>query len=118
MNDYSFKFDVNDKTYELVVSLNVIKEIQKQYGTIQKWGELTGSQGKEVDIEALIFGYTAMLNEAIDIKNESLPKEEQQPFYNEKQVGRIITSLGLKKATNVMNNVVINSTKSDDIKNE
>ena len=58
-----------------------------------------------------------MLNEGIDIKNESLPEEEKKPFYTEKQVGRIITSLGLKDATKVMNNAIIESTKTDNPKN-
>ncbi len=117
MQDYKFNFEIDGKSYDLVISLNVLQEVQKKYGTVQKWGELTGGNETEVNIEALIFGYTAMLNEAIDIKNQDLSEEQRLPFYTEKQVGRIITSLGLRKATEVMNNAVVNGTKSDDSKN-
>lgn len=63
---------------------------------------------KEVDIKALIFGIKEMINEAIDIDNETA--SEKQPFLNERQVGRLITAMGLANATNKLNQTVIDST--------
>ena len=117
MNDYKFNFEINDKNYELVVSLNVLKEVQQKYGTVQKWGDLIGSKDHETDIDALIFGYMCMLNEAVDIKNENLAENEKQPFYTEKQVGRIMTLLGLGKAQQIITNAITESSKSDTPKN-
>ena len=38
-----------------------------------------------------------MLNEGIDIENENL--EEKRPFLSQKQVGRLITKMGIEKTT-------------------
>ena len=98
-----------------------MQEIQIKYGSIQKWGELTDGKRKkdgntddyvEVDISALIFGIKAMLNEAIDIENET--KEVKEPFLTDKQVGRLISRMGLMEATKKANDTVINSTQGDE----
>lgn len=78
--------------------------------------ETTVYEKKEVDIKALIFGIKAMLNEAIDIENDNL--EIKKPFLSEKQVGRLITSMGTESAIENLNDAVIQSTKSDELKNE
>ena len=70
MKDYKFDFEVDDKKYTLVFNLNVMEAIQKQYGSVQKWGRLTDSKKGEPNAKALIFGFTEMINEAIDIENE------------------------------------------------
>ena len=114
-------FKVNGKEYKAIFNLNVMQEIQLKYGTFKKWGELTdGSRKKdgntddyvEVDISALIFGIKAMLNEAIDIENET--KEVKEPFLTDKQVGRLISRMGLMEATKKANDTVINSTQGDE----
>ena len=71
---------------------------------------------KEVDIKALIFGIKEMLNEAIDIDNET--NNTNQPLLTDKQVGRLITAMGIANATNKLNETVIESTQDDTSKNE
>lgn len=71
---------------------------------------------KEVDIKALIFGIKEMINEAIDIDNEN--NQLNQPLLTERQVGRLITAMGIEKATSKLNETVIESTKDDTPKNE
>lgn len=71
---------------------------------------------KEVDIKALILGIKEMINEAIDIDNEN--NQLNQPLLTEKQVGRLITAMGIEKATSKLNETVIESTKDDTPKNE
>lgn len=114
-------FVVDGKEYKAIFNLNVMQEIQIKYGSIQKWGELTDGKRKkdgntddyvEVDISALIFGIKAMLNEAIDIENET--KEVKEPFLTDKQVGRLISRMGLMEATKKANDTVINSTQGDE----
>lgn len=112
MKDFESKFTVNDTEYPLVFNLNVMEEIQDEYGTMEKWGDLTdGSQG-EPNAKAVIFGFTAMINEGIDIENEK-NNAERKPL-TRRQVGRIITEYGLMKVTKLMNNTVIESTKSNE----
>ena len=121
MKEKESVFIVNGKEYKAIFNLNVMQEIQLQYGTFKKWGDLTDGKRKkddgsdeyvEVDISALIFGIKAMLNEAIDIDNEN--REVKEPYLTDKQVGRLITDMGLMEATQKVNQTVINSTQGDE----
>lgn len=112
MKDLKFNFEVEGKVYELVFNLNVMEEIQDEYGTIDKWGSLTDGVAGEPNAKALIFGLTAMMNEAIDIENEEL--EVRKPFLTKKQVGRLISKVGLKESAKKLNDAVVESTKSEE----
>lgn len=153
MKEKGTVFTVNGKEYKAIFNLNVMQSIQIEYGTFQKWGELTDGfvydedgnrvvkldekgkpitqevkdvngnvvkqdvyETREVDIKALIFGIKEMINEAIDIDNETAT--EKQPLLTEKQVGRLITAMGIANATNQLNQTVIDSTQDENSKNE
>lgn len=116
MKNYNFNLEVEGKTHELVFNLNVMEEIQEEYGTIQKWGELTDGKSGEVNVKALIYGLTAMINEAIEIKNED--KGSDEPLLTKKQVGRIVSKAGIEKSAEKLNEAIVESTKSDELKNE
>ena len=109
------KFEYKGKEIKLVFNLNVMQSIQEEYKTVDAWGKLTDGESGEVDIKALIFGLTAMINEAIDIDNDENGTNE--PFFSPKQVGRIITDVGLANATKALNQTVIDATKDDSGKN-
>lgn len=139
MNDFSSEVTYKGKKYKIVFNLNVMEAIQKEYGTLDKWGELTdgteyakrqyeretGSREGwddlkakdkakytgEPDAQAVIYGFTQMINEAIDIDNEE--NGTDNPPMTLKQVGRLITEIGLANATATLNNTVVESTKSD-----
>ena len=115
MKDYSIKFNVGEKEYSAIFNLNVMEAIQEEYGTIQKWAELTDAKSGEVNAKALTFGMTAMINEAIDIENDE--KGENKPLLTRKQVGRLISQAGLEQSANALNNAVIGATKDDEQKN-
>lgn len=110
LKDVSKKITYKDKEYTLVFNLNVMEEIQEKYGTLGKWGQLSDSKSGEPNAKAVIFGFTAMFNEGIDIDNEK-NGTNIQPL-TPKQVGRIITEVGMKEMTNVLNDTVIESTES------
>ena len=103
--------NANGKEYPIVFNLNVMEVIQEKYGTLETWGELTDGKETEIDIKALKFGVTEMINEGIDIENEEL--EIKRDFLNEKQVGRIITDIGVEKLATDVQNTVIDSTVTD-----
>lgn len=110
------KIQYKDKEYKLVFNLNVMENIQDEYGTLDKWGELTdGSESGEPDAKAVIFGFKEMINEGIDIENEE-NGTDVKPLTH-KQVGRIISEVGMVEATQAMNETVVESTK-DEGKNE
>ena len=112
MKEISKEFEYKGKTYNLVFNLNVMEVIQDKYGTLENWGKLTdGTENDgEPNAKAVIFGITAMLNEGIDIDNEENGTEEK--MLTNKQVGRMITEIGLKSSAQLMNGVVIDSTQS------
>lgn len=99
------------KDYELAFNLNVMEEIQDAYGTVEAWGELVESDA-EPKAKDIKFGFTAMLNEGIDIYNED--HEDKREFLTDKQVGRIISEVGLEEVAKMLNKTVVDSTKSDE----
>lgn len=152
MKDKEKVFEVNGKKYKAIFNLNVMQEIQNEYGTFEEWGRLTEGyvydefgerkfkldkdgnfitkkikdennnemeinvfETKEPDIKALIFGIKAMINEAIDIENETL--EVKKEFLTHKQVGRIISEMGITKATAISNEIVVDSIANENQKN-
>lgn len=110
MKDQKGTIQYKDKTYHLVFNLNVMEEIQEEYGSLEAWGGMSdGSQG-EPNAKAVKFGFMAMLNEGIDIANEENGTDEKPLTL--KQVGRMITEIGMKDVTNVLNDTVVKSTQS------
>ena len=111
MKDFNGEIQYKGRTYRLVFNLNVMEAIQEKYGSIDKWAELTDGASGEPNAKAVIYGFTEMLNEGIDIDNDE-NGAELKPL-TLKQVGRLITEVGLREATAKLNETVIESTKSE-----
>lgn len=111
MQDIIRHISFNGIDYPLAFTLNVIEKIQDKYGSYEKWGEMTDGKEQEVNIGALKFGILEMINEGIDIENES--RENKRSFLNGKQVGRLITEIGLENLTKKVQETVIESTKRE-----
>lgn len=99
--------------YELVFNLNVMEEIQEEYGTIENWSA-KAIEGDEPNIKMLKFGFKAMLNEGIEIYNED--NEEQMELLTDKQVGRIISSAGFEAIAEKISDTVVDSVKDPNTK--
>lgn len=112
MKEVSKIINYKGKDYKLVFNLNVMEVIQEEYKTINAWGELTDGKSGEVDVKALKFGFAAMLNEGIDIDNDDNGTNE--PFLTLKQVGRMLSEIGFTQVTEDMNEVVVESVKSEE----
>ena len=112
MIDTNGEIEYKGKKYSLVFDLNVMQEIQEEYGTLEKWFELTDKEGEEPNIKAIIFGFTKMINEGIEIDDEDLSINEKRKPFTLKQMGRVLDEVGLNKAIDELNNTVIESTKS------
>jgi len=111
MKDINGKIQYKDKEYTLVFNLNVMESIQEEYGSLDKWGAMTDGKAGEPNAKAVIFGFTEMINEGIDIENEENGTDIKPLTL--KQVGRLITDVGLTEATAKLNETVIESTKSE-----
>ena len=108
--------ETEKKTYPLVFNLNVMEEIQEQYGSLEKWGAMTQGDG-EPKVKDLKAGIIAMINEGIDIENEE--NNTNEPMVTPKKVGRIMTEVGIQKILEKIREITIASTKGeDDGKNE
>ena len=113
MKDYMSKLQFGDKEITIAFDLNVLETIQEQFGSLQAWSDrIEPEEGGEPDIKALLFGFTEMINEGIDIDNEN--NHTQKPFMTKKQVGRLLTQVGLENASKKIMQVVVDSTKSDE----
>lgn len=112
MQDTIKYIEADNIKYPLVFNLNVMEKIQDKYETIEKWGDLTDGKEHEVNVKALKYGITEMINEGIDIENET--SENKREFLTDKQVGRIITKLGIEKISNNVQETVIDATKIED----
>jgi hypothetical protein len=140
MKDVDGKIQYRGRAYRIAFNLNVMEAIQNEYGSVEAWGKLTdgteyakreyikqtGSEDGwddlkekdrkkyegEPDAKAVIFGFTEMINEGIDIDNEENGTNEKPLTL--KQVGRMITEIGLGSATSVMNKTVVDSAKSEE----
>ena len=112
MKDFNGEIEYKDKVYKLPFNLNVMEEIQEEYGSIDKWAELTDGANGEPNAKAVIFGFTSMINEGIDIDNEENGTDLKH--LTNKQVARIITEVGLVNAVQTLNKTVIESTQSDE----
>ena len=100
--------------FPLVFNLNVMEEIQDAYGTLDNWAKLTQGDG-EPKIKDLKHGILAMINEGIDIENENNGTKE--PFLTEKQVGRLMSEVGIATIIEKIREITIASTKGES-KNE
>lgn len=107
------EIEYNGKTYKLVFNLNVMQAIQEEYTTLDNWGSLTDGtkHENETDVKALIYGLTQMFNEGIEITNEETGASE--PLLTTKQVGRMVSALGMESITATMNSLVVDSTASE-----
>jgi hypothetical protein len=103
--------ETEKKKYPLVFNLNVMEEIQEQYGSLDKWGELTKGDG-EPKVKDLKAGIMAMINEGIDIENENNGASE--PMLTEKQVGRVMSAVGIDVIVKKIQEITIASTRNEE----
>lgn len=112
MREVSKKISYKGKDYKLVFNLNVMEVIQDEYKSLDEWGALTDGKAGEVNVKALLFGLTAMLNEGIEISNED--NNTNEPYLTHRQVGRMLTEVGIEDMTSKMNELVVDSTETED----
>ena len=103
--------ETKTEKFPLVFTLNVMESIQEKYGTIEKWSELIQHKD-EPDIKALKFFMTEAINEGIEIENEKL--NEKRKAVTSKQVGRILTEIGLSGTANKIMNTISESIQTEE----
>lgn len=112
MKDFNGELTYRDKTYKLVFNLNVMENIQEEYGSVSEWGRLTDGEDGEPNAKAVIFGFAEMINEGIDITNEE--EGTDYPPMTLKQVGRMISEIGFANANAKLNETLVASTSIEE----
>ena len=113
MKENEIFIEYKGQKYNIVFDINVVEALQNKYGSFNKWSDLIQpTDGTESNMEALKFGFCEAINEGIDIANED--REEKLDFLTLKQVGRIITDIGLKTVNEKIQDAVIESAKSEE----
>lgn len=105
-----------ENEYPIAFTLNVMEEIQDKFGSMEQWGKALTPENGEPNIKDLKWTFTQFINEGIDIENEK--QNEKRPFVTEKQVGRIITGLGMQNVSNFIFSTTRESTNTGESKNE
>ena len=103
--------ETEKKKYPLAFNLNVMEEIQEAYGSLDEWGRITKGSG-EAKVKDLKVGVLAMINEAIDMQNEE--NHTNEPLLTAKQLGRIMSEVGISKIISAIQDITIASTKGED----
>ena len=112
MKDINGEFEYKGKKYKLVFNLNVMEQIQDEFGSLDEWGKMTDGSKGEPNIKAVKFGFTAMINEAIEIENEENGTDIKLVTNN--FVGRMLTDIGLEEMASKMQETVVASTKNEE----
>jgi|GEM_PF-746989 len=87
-------FELNGTKYNLVMNFNVIEAIQEEYGDFDAITE------RFHEIKVLKFLLTAMINEAVDIHNDT--HEDKLRKVTAPYVGRYLDNDAITRAFNVM----------------
>lgn len=113
MNDLKFLELPDGKKYPMCLSINVMAELQKKYGSFEETMELIdSSKQNEINYAVLIDFYYYSINEGIDIYNENKNEQEKMNFVSERQAGRIISELGFAKSKETAKSTVISTDTS------
>ena len=87
--------ETEKKKYPLAFNLNVMEEIQEAYGSLDEWGRITQGSG-EAKVK--------------DLKEENHTNE---PLLTAKQLGRIMSEVGIAKIISAIQDITIASTKGE-----
>ena len=95
--------ETETEKYPMAFTLNVMEALQDEYGSLDDWSK-SFKNTKNPNIKALKFFMMEAINEGIDIEGK-----DREPV-TLKQVGRILTTLGLQGITEQIQKLVTKST--------
>ena len=122
MLDKITQITVGEKKYPMAFTLNVMEVIQEKYGSLDTWSDalqpdkVEDAEGILVETEPklkdLIWTFQQFLNEGIEIENEE--KSEKRELLTHKQVGRIITTVGLSESGSLIRALTMSESSGDE----
>lgn len=136
MEDKIIYLETKTKKVPMLFSFNVMEEMQNKYGSYNAWLHLVRGEKQiinkdntvdyektiegEPDLTAVKLGLLSAINEGIEVENEGKSEDEKMKLYTGKEVGRLLTEIGLNKAGNKLQDAVIASqvNSNDNTSNE
>lgn len=102
--------------YPVIFSFNVLEEIQDKYDSFDNWSHViegeeyinNGWEKKEPKIKDIKYFIKIAINEGIDLENEKT--NGNRKFLTDKQVGRLISEVGVQKISKIIREVIQTST--------
>lgn len=110
LKDIVKSLEIDGVMYPVAFTLNVMEAIQEKYGSLSEWTEIIEPEEGEPPFKDIKWIFAEIINEGIDIENER--KSESRKFLTTKQVGRIISSLGIDNASATMAGLMSESTST------
>lgn len=116
MKEQQFYLGDGDDKVLLAFNLNVMAEIQKEYGSVSAWVDLLEDDPEdpkrngEPDMQAFLTGFRAMLNEGVEIENEDNGTTKE--LFTVRQVGRMIGKWGKDAVNEAMKNAIASSSNT------
>ena len=115
------KINAGGKEYPIAYNLNVQSRLQKKFGSLKKWIELIFPTEKdddeqEADFEAIIITAKELINEGIDIENDS--RNEKRDYISQAEAGRIISEIGIAELTRRLLEISTKSKEENKEENE
>lgn len=83
----------DEHKYPMAFTINVMESVEDEYGGIEKLAKLMDKT--EPSYKVLKFMVLEIINEGIDIENENLKDDNKKELLTSKQVGRLITRIGM-----------------------
>lgn len=87
-----------EKQYPMAFTLNVMESVQNEYRSMSEWAKLIQNE-QEPNIKAIKFMLMETINEGFDIEG----KDEK---ITSKQVGRLITRVGVEQTGQKIKNLI------------
>lgn len=108
--------ETGDDKYPVIFSFNVLEEIQNKYESFDKWSHIIEGgefidgkwEKKEPKIRDIKYFIRLAINEGIDLENEK--NNDNRKLLTDKQVGRLISEVGVQKVSQIIREVIQTST--------
>ena len=108
--------ETKEDKYPVIFSFNVLEEIQNKYDSFDNWSHIIEGeqfidgkwQKKEPKISDVKYFIKIAINEGIDLENEKTNSDRK--FLTDKQVGRLISEVGVQTISKIIREVIQTST--------
>lgn len=111
MIDKIKQIEINGVNYPIAFSMNVMENVQNEYGSMGNWTDALQPENKEPQIKDLIWTFQEFLNEGIDIENEE-NNGNRKPL-SHKQVGRLLSNMNMADLGATIRDLTTQSIQTD-----